>query len=315
MTNDVGDSPLAHQAMRAFLGQARQSVAAQKRAMEEALNRFAESAPPDCQLALDTKSLSGRGRRAVAQNHIYHRGWRLAYLMAANVGDHVQAVGDVAADPPRVFAHMTLARAALEGAARLTYLLHPSGGPPDRVLRATALLVASAEEEVKATAELSGRPGLRQAAVAAAQRRQADILRLVERADIALKRSKRDRRIVGVVWPNAPDEVTNCQPNVTGLLRTLLPSKPAAYRIGSGAVHSQPWVLDDDDAFDPTSRRLMWNFDPAALAGSVDLAVMASVLTIETFAAMLGHDPAAERAQARSRERKVSRLVLPLLRH
>jgi hypothetical protein len=314
MTRDFADPPLAHEAMRAFLGHASKCVAAQRSAMDDALNRFADSAPPDCQLALDTKSLNGRGRRTVAQNQLYHRGWRLAYLMAANVGDHVQAVGDVAVDPPRVFAHMTLARAALEGAARLTYLLHPRGTLPDRVLRAAALLVASAEEEVKATSELSGRPGLRQAAVAAAQRRRADILRLVERADIVLKRSKRDGRVMGVVWPRTPEEVTDCQPNVTGLLRTLLPSKPAAYRIGSGAVHSQPWVLDDEDAFDPASRRLTWNFDPAALAASVDLALAASVLTIETFAAMLGQDPTAERAQARSRERKASRLVLPLLR-
>jgi hypothetical protein len=302
-------------AMRAFLQEAHQCATVQRDAMDEALNRFAEAAPPDCQLAVDTASLRGAGRRTVARNRMYHLGWRLAYLIATNVGDHIQAVGDVAVEPPRLFAHMTLARAALEGAARVTYLLQPAGTLPERVLRATALLVASAEDEVKAAGELSVHAGLRRAALAAASRRHTDIVRLTERADIGLKQSRRDDRVVGVFWPATPAEVTACRPNVTGLLKDLLPSKPAAYRIGSGAVHSQPWVLDDDDAFDPSSRRLRWSFDPAALAGSVDLAVSASVLTIETFAAMLGHDPDKERTAARRRERRVSSLVPPLLGH
>ena len=91
------------------------------------------------------------------------------------------------------------------------------------------------------------------------------------------------------------------------------PTKPAAYRVGSGAVHSQPWVLDDDAAFDPMTRHLEWRFDPAALAGSVDLAITASVLTLEAFAAMLGQDPSRERVEAKRREGAVSKLVLPLL--
>lgn len=284
--------------------------------MDEALNRFGAAAPQNCQLALDTQSLSRRGRRTSAQNQIYHRGWRLAYLMATNVGDHLAAIGDVAsANPPRVFAHMTLARAALEGAAKINYLLHPSGTLPDRVLRAAALLLASAEEELKAAAELAtGNPMLHAAATAGAQRRQADILELVARADIEVRRRKRGGQLSGVSWRDAGGGEAQAHPSVTGLLKTLLPTKPAAYRVGSGAVHSQPWVLDDDDAFDPMTRRLEWHFDPAALAGSVDLAITASVVALEAFAAMLGQDPSRERIEAKHREQAVSKLVMPLLR-
>jgi len=246
---------------------------------------------------------------------LYHRGWRLAYLTAANVGDHVEAIADVASvNRPRVFAHMTLARAALEGAARINYLLHPSGTVPDRVLRATALLMASAEEELTAVAELAARnPFLHMAADTQAKRRQADIVKLVERAGIGVQRRKRGGQLSGVSWPDSTGDVVQTHPSITALLKILLPTKPAAYRVGSGAVHSQPWVLDDDAAFDPMTRHLEWRFDPAALAGSVDLAITASVLTLEAFAAMLGQDPSRERVEAKRREGAVSKLVLPLL--
>jgi hypothetical protein len=315
MTPDPGDATSVDAATDRFLAQARRCTIEQRTAMDEALNRFSATSAPECQLAIDTSALRGPGRRTVAQNKLYHRGWRLAFLMATNVGDHLVAVGDVASRSPRLFAHMTLARAALEGAARIHYLLHPSGTLRERVLRSTALLVASSEEELKAAAELStGRPGLHAAAMAAAKGRSANTLGLVKSADIELQRRKRDGQVHGVLWPNDPDTLTLCQPNVTGLLRTLMPAKPAAYRVGSGAVHSQPWVLDDDEAFDFESRQLKWKFDPAALAGSVDLAVAASMLTIEAFAAMLGHDPSPERSHARHREREVSKLAVPLVR-
>ena len=313
MTKDADEPATARPAMTVFLDSARQCTAEQREAMEDALNRFSRAAPPGCPLALDTRFLKGLGRRTVAQNQLYHRGWRLAYLMATNVGDHLQAVGDVATDPPRLFAHMTLARASLEGAARVTYLLHPQGTTPDRVLRAAALLVASAEEEVKATAELPARTRLQVAAVADAGRRRGDIMRLLERADITVKRTKRDDRLAGVSWPLTPNLQTDCYPNITRLLKTLLPSKPAAYRIGSGAVHSQPWVLETDDAWDAARRHLQWAFDPAAFAGSVDLAVTASTLTMDAFAAMLGQDSSVERDRARRREQAVSRLLPSVL--
>lgn len=295
-----------------FLREARACTIAQRSAMDQALNEFSAAAPPESPLATDALALSGQGRRTQARNVLYHRGWRLAYLMAATVGDHLQAVGDVAVNPPRIFAHMSLARAALEAAARTHYLLHPVGTVEDRVLRSAALLLASAEHEVTAAAEMSLLPGLAARAAADAKVRHDEISRLLFRADIDVKR-KRNGQALGVGWPGSTSPTTLCSPNITVLLRQLLPSKPAAYRVGSGAVHSQPWVLDDDLVFDRERRLLNWTFDPAALAGSVDLAVTASILVLEVFSTMLGADSVAERAAARSRERQVSARVAALL--
>ena len=107
--------------------------------------------------------------------------------------------------------------------------------------------------------------------------------------------------------------MVSSSPNMTALLRELLPSRPGAYRVGTGALHSQPWVLDDVDAFDPAARRLEWRLDPTAFAASVDLAIAASVLAIDVFAAMLGQDSRSERAEAQGREEAVSHLAAELL--
>lgn len=297
--------------MTAFLAEARNAVTAQRRAMDAALDRFAVDAPDDCQLAKDRRTLSLRGRRTSARNVIYHRGWRLAYLMATNVGDHVAAVGDVAsATSPRAFAHMTLARAALEGAARVNYLLYPTGTVEDRVLRAAALALSSAEEEVKATTELAtGSPLLFGSASTTARQRREELLGLLERADIVVRRTRRTGELSELAWREGSHDAAQTNPRVTALLRELLPSKPAAYRMGSGATHSQPWALEDDNAFDPRTRRLAWRLDPSALAASVDLAIAASILTLEPFAAMLGQDTRDERTESRRREQAVARLA------
>ena len=300
-----------------FLAQAQRSLWAQRSAMDDALNRFDAAAPPVSQLAQDTAALVGPGRRTVAHKTLYLQGWRLAYLMATHVGDHIAAIGDAAStESPRIFAHMTLARAALEGSARINYLLCPSGTWRDRVLRAAALLVASADEEIKAVADFPNtRPALQAAAVTAAQRRRGGVAKLIDRADIAVQRRRRDEQISGLRWPEPSGEVVPLQPAMTRLVKALFPTKPAAYRVGSGAVHAQPWVLDDDDAFDPATRRFKWTFDPAAFGGSVDLAIAASVVTLETFAAMLGQDVTPEKFAATRREQSVSKLVWPHLKN
>lgn len=296
-----------------LLAQARRSVAAQRRAMDRAINDFASSTPTDCPLALDTAFLGRPGAGRDAQHRLYHRGWRLAYLIASNIGDHLAAVGDVAgSDAPRAFAHMTLARAALEGAARLSYLLHPSGTVEDRVIRAAALLLASSEEELKAVDELrTGSIELHEAATAAAARRHAEIGDLIGRAGITVTRG-RGERLLGVRW-RGQGTLVESSPNMTALLRSLFPTRPGAYRVGSGALHSQPWVLDDEDAYDPATRRLEWRLDPSALAGSVDLAIAASALALDVFASMLGQDARPEHREAQRREEAVARLAAELL--
>lgn len=293
-----------------FLAQVSRSVRSQRRAMDRALNNFSASAPADCLLALDTQELQRPGERFMARNVIYHRGWRLAFMIATNVGDHLSAVADVAsADPPRVFAHMTLARAALEGAARVCYLLHPGGTLEDRVLRGAALLMASAEEEQKAISEMATwNPSVH----AAARSRHSDIAGLLAQAGIETRRGRNGVRLLGVMWPGS-SELVESSPNVSALLRDLVPDKPAAYRIGSGALHSQPWVLDDESAYDMATRRLNWQLDPAALSGSVDLAITASKLVLNVFATMLGCDPSKELIEAQRREEAVARIAAALL--
>ncbi len=296
-----------------FLAQARRSCLLQKSAMENAINSYSLAAPADCGLALDIKHLGRPGTAKAAQNELYHRGWRLALLIAINVGDHLGAIADVAGDASqRVFAHMSMARAALEGAARLDYLLCPAGSVQDRVIRAAALLVASAENEVVATEEFVQSRVIGPEAVSQAQRRQDSIVGLIRRAGIEIQRTKRDQ-LWSVVWSGSHETIL-CSPNVTALLRELLPGKPGAYRVGSGAVHSQSWVLDDADAFDPRTRRLDVEFDPAGLASSVDLAIQASVICIKVFAKLLGHDSQREITNARRREQATSRMAWALLR-
>jgi hypothetical protein len=130
----------------------------------------------------------------------------------------------------------------------------------------------------------------------------------IDGSGIVVMRGRDGSRLAGVCWSSSMDVVLR-PPNVTALLKTLLPSRPSAYRVGSGAAHSQPWVLDDGDAFNLETQRFNWRLDPLALVGSVDLAISASVLAMEAFAAMLGQDPRQERAKAQRRERAVSLLV------
>jgi len=304
---------VSNEELDALLAQVRRSTRSQSRAMVKALNDYSTSAPETCILACDTRALGGKQRSTVAKSRLYHRGWRLAFLTAWNVGDHLTAIGDVASTAsPRVFAHMTLARAALEGAARVHYLLDPQGTTAERVLRAAALLLASAEEELKAVDEFRGvNDQLHVAAQTAAQARHADVADLIKRAGISPRHSKTKRGpLLGVEAVGSMDSAT--LPVISTLLRQLIPDKPAAYRVSSGVVHSQPWVLDDEDAFHPPSRELRWPLDPVALAGSVDLGITASILVINDFAAVLGQDAQPQQREADRREQAVSRIAQTL---
>ena len=306
MTTDASGTAPSDRHLAQFLNEAERNARAQRASADEALNHFSANAADDCQLAVDTVAL----RHSPARNQLYHRGWRLAYLMMTNVGDHLCAVGDTAAaNPPRVFAHMTLARAALEGAARIHFLLHPAGTLNERIVRSAILLVASAEEELKAVTELSSSsPFLYAAALPQATRRHDDIVKLIDRAGIETQ-LRRDGRVETLSLRSSTEEATASQPNITRHLKLLLPTKPAAYRVGSGAVHSQPWVLDDDDAFDLRSRRLEWRFDATALASSLDLAITASALSLEAFASMLGQDASSLSLEANRRIRRVATMA------
>lgn len=300
-------------ALEALLRQVRRSTKTQSKALIAALNEYNSSVPDTCPLAEDKHALRGKQRSTVARLLLYDQGWRQAFLTARNVADHVAAIGDTSSSAePRVFAHMTLARAALEGAARVHYLLHPEGTTLERVLRAATTTLVSAEEEMKAVDDLGdANHVVHQSALVEATRRLDEAVDLIAQAGIVVRRTKRGD-VLSLRWK---DETAETKPPVVSvLLRDLLPSKPAAYRISSGAVHSQPWALDDDQAFDPLALRLWWPLDPAGLASSVDLGISASALVIATFAAMLGHDHSRQQIEAQRREQAVSQLVIAVLR-
>lgn len=297
-----------------FLAQVRRSARAQHRAMRARINEWNQAAPPGCPLALDAGSFVDLGEHGKARQELYARGWRHAYLLAVTIGDHLEAIADMASSrSPRTFAHMTVARAALEAAARLNYVLCPQDDVSDRVLRAAAVLLVSAEEEVRAVADLeTARAPIHGAARLAADRRNGEVRDLIARAQVVAVEDKRGR-LLSVAWADGSGRKATARLDITGMLRTLLPSKPAAYRVASGVVHSQSWVLEDDAAFDAATRSLNWRPDPAALAGSLDLAISASLLAIETFALMLGQDAHREWIEAQRREQAASRLVWRLL--
>lgn len=69
-------------------------------------------------------------------------------------------------------------------------------------------------------------------------------------------------------------------------------------------------MLDEDDAFDIRTNRLNWAFDPLALAGSVDLAILAAALMLDAFAAVLGADASEQRIQAQEREQAATQLAM-----
>lgn len=223
----------------AFLAQVRRSLLDQRRATDEALNEWAAVAPPDSKLALDAAWLKAPGQDRAAQNRLYHHGWKVAYMTATNVGDHVCAIADTAgSDAPRTFAHMTLARAALEGAARIHYLLNPAGTVRDRVLRAAAVMVASAEEELRAVAEFAGwNDELHRAADGFARSRLSEVSDLIRTAGMEVVPGRSGGRSVGLRWVGSKDTLSTSI-NITAILKVLAPSRPAAYRVGSGAAHS-----------------------------------------------------------------------------
>lgn len=293
-------------AQEAFLAQVGRSIRQQRAAMDQAINDYAAGATRDCLSAREVNSLKGPGSRLRAQRRLYAAGWKAAYLMVANIGDHLSAIADTATKgEPRVFAHMTLARAALEGAARLSYLLHPPGTLQDRLLRAAFVLLASAEEELKAVPDLATiSPALGDAANARATSRHKDVIALIGESGIAIQRGRDGRSLRSVAWADTPDQTVGA-PNVTALLKKRLPSRPSAYRVGSGAAHSQPWVLDADEVIDLQTPILHCPFDALALVGSVDLAINASILVLETFAPMMGQDAGHQRTKAQQRERAV----------
>jgi hypothetical protein len=206
----AGADPLS-----AFLEQVRRSLIDQRAAMDDALNKWSAAAPPECQLALDAGYLKSPHQDLAAQRRLYHNGWRAAFMTATSVGDHVCAIADSAsADPPRSFAHMTLARAALEGAGRINYLLCPGGTVQDRVLRAAAVMVASAEEELRAVAEFAGWDvELHRVADASARRKHGEVMALVRTAGIQAT-AGRGGRTISLRWPDA-ESVISVSMNVT----------------------------------------------------------------------------------------------------
>jgi len=230
---------------------------------------------------------------------------------AISVGDHLSSIADVSqAKSPRVISHWTLARSALEGAARVSFLLNASEDLRTRVLRAAVVALVSAEAELTAADGLHVVPGLQLLAQLQAQGRLEAAKALLDQAGVIASHDKRGR-VRQVCWSGSSSG--QAPPNITALCRVLLPSHPAAYQVGSGAAHGQSWVISSDDTFDLATGRVNVPFDAASLAGAVDLAIASSVAVLDSFAAMLGQDSADEHGRARIREQAVSQLVRPLL--
>lgn len=276
--------------------QAQRSLLQQQKAMDNAVNRYQAAPLSNSPVARDESHLKNHP----AQQRLYVIGWKFALLLLANTGDHLLSIRE-SAKGRRVFAHLTAARACLESAARVRYLLPAELTVEDRVLRAAAAILEDVHQERSAARSLTS---FGPAPAEQAASRARDAHDLVKRAGVEVRTGQFDRP-TGVRWAgnNSMPWVEN--PKITSLVRGMLPDKPGAYQVASAAVHGLPWILDNEEAFNDQTGTFSWTFDPLSLAMSVDLAISAASAVTTTFARMCGHDPHTETIHAHRRNEAV----------
>jgi hypothetical protein len=191
--------------------------------------------------------------------------------------DHVRALEhDLQMQPPPVWSPLTLARAALEGAALTAYLFEPRIPLAQRLARGVGLCVTEAANAAKASA--ASRP--EDQAAAEKRREAAERLAAAVGADPWLNR--RDK-VIGYIIDG---ERAPLDYQIGPQTKDLLPEWAAsAYPLFSGAAHSRPWVIGRS-----SRAGLGWEGETATVMAAVTVVAGALEAGIAIWAAYLGTD-------------------------
>lgn len=159
-----------------------------------------------------------------------------AHLALLNAEDHVLALeGDVVRDPAPIWSPLTLCRAVLEATVVTCHLLDPSITITARLARIAALWL-----DDSSLAERSARTF---GSVPAEGVQKYGQFKLSELATggFSVERDAKNRP----VRIRFGDATAPLGLNITDEATKLLPAgMPSPYRLGSGAAHSRPWLLE-----------------------------------------------------------------------
>ncbi|WP_066374665.1 hypothetical protein [Herbidospora mongoliensis] len=112
---------------------------------------------------------------------------------------------------------------------------------------------------------------------------------MLQRCGIGEELSADGKKVTHVVWT---DMTTNpIRRNWTSQFATWFPDLTSFYQVGSGAVHSVPWHLEEVLALDARSvSGTSVRINPMSMGGAVDVALAGCGKAIETFGAFWGMD-------------------------
>jgi hypothetical protein len=225
--------------------------------------------------------------RSADRQQLWSRAVFACMHLAVHVTDHVRALGVLLAQPQvgvPVYAHASIARAALESAALLAYVL-AEGQPTDiRLARGVALLLADADAAAKTARRIRGNAMMRSPGPMVARERE-QLLELIRRARVETVLNVAGNRVKGVrLAPGLPESPVVVA--ATDLVEKTFGDLPGIYGMLSGVVHGLPWRLADNAQVD--GRQAIWQPNPMDVTASVLGAVTAGAQAGAAFARYRG---------------------------
>jgi hypothetical protein len=243
-------------------------------------------APPRSPADLDHRTLLAAVRSEDRQQ-LWSRIAVAHMHLAVHATDHVRALGLTLSDPQvgvPVYAHASLARAAIESAGLLLYLLADNEPFQVRLARGVALLIVDAGEAAKAADQVRGNPYMPEPGPAVTAQKDR-LIDLIDRAQIDRVRNKTGTATkavrIGPSGHEAPTHVT-----ASSLAKKHFGDLPAVYSLLSGIVHGLPWGLTDNASIE--GREMRWQPNATQIGGSVLAATAAASRIGAGFAAYRG---------------------------
>ena len=211
--------------------------------------------------------------------------------MGVHVADHVRSLGlllaHVREQGAPIYAHVSLARGAVESVAWLWWLLAAGEGFDARLGRGVAFLVEDAGLAVKAAHRVPGNihmppPGPQE------QARRQQLLDRLDEARIEKVMDSPGTKVKSVcVTRGGPEYSTNVK--VSTLVPQAFPEQPILYDLLSGVAHARQWGLMDHVSISEGGRNASWRADPIAVSHSVLVCLLAAQRAGALLAAYRGH--------------------------
>ena len=228
----------------------------------------------------DREAASAAGSPAACRGRteLLDRTGRLCGLLVTSVLNHILALEEcLSAATVAHYAPMTLSRSVLDAAVQFCFLTDCDLDANTRLIRAAAVLLDSAREELTAVRHMpqSAVPGVLGVVVQAEEELEAQI----ESAGIEIRKPARGR--VTLSWPKGRQ--VNLGVSVTAVQEKYIPGVESSYRIGSGASHAMEWMLHD-----PADEPLRVYF----ACGAADLALAALIALANQTGRYTDHDAA-----------------------